>query len=59
MESENQLKESLIVCDREKEALEMKCSVLESEKTEQSQTVKYEKDCLITMFWFMVFIICL
>lgn len=59
MESENQLKESLIVCDREKEALEMKCSVLESEKTGQSQTVKYEKDCLITMFWFMVFIICL
>lgn len=42
MESESQLKESLIACDRQKEALEMKYTVLEREKTEQSQTVRYE-----------------
>lgn len=41
MESESQLKENLIACDREKEALEMKYSVSEREKTEQSQTVRY------------------
>lgn len=44
MESESKLKESLIECDRQKEELEMKFSVLESEKAEQSQTIRY---CLL------------
>lgn len=40
MESESKLKESLIECDREKEELEMKCTVLERGKVEQSQTIR-------------------
>lgn len=41
LESDNKLKESLIECDREKEELEMKCTVLEREQAEQNQTVRY------------------
>lgn len=44
MESESKLRESLMECDRQKEELEMKLSVLESEKAEQSRTVRY---CLL------------
>lgn len=40
MESESKLKENLIECDREKEELEMKCTVLQREKAEQSQTIR-------------------
>lgn len=40
-ENEKNLKESLIESDREKEELEMKVSVLEREKAEQNQTVRY------------------
>ncbi|XP_058484472.1 coiled-coil domain-containing protein 18 isoform X2 [Solea solea] len=39
MESESNLKESLIECDREKEEVERKCTLLQSEKAEQSQTI--------------------
>lgn len=42
MENEEKLKESLIECDREKEDLERRCTVLEREKAEQSQTVGYD-----------------
>lgn len=42
MENEDKLKESLIECDREKEDLERRCTVLEREKAEQSQTVGYD-----------------
>lgn len=45
MENEDKLKESLIECDREKEDLERRCTLLEREKAEQSQTVGY--DCLL------------
>lgn len=41
MESESKLKESLVDCDREKEALQMKCTELERGKVEQSQTIRY------------------
>lgn len=41
MESECKLKESLIECDREKEELETKCTVLERGKVEQSHTIRY------------------
>jgi len=41
IENENKLKESLIECDREKEELEIKFSVLEREKAELLQTVRY------------------
>lgn len=41
IESESKLKESLIECDREKEELEMKCTLLEREKAQQSQTIRY------------------
>lgn len=41
MENESKLKESLIVCDREKEELEMKCTLMEREKVEQSQITRY------------------
>ncbi|KAA8587730.1 hypothetical protein FQN60_016592 [Etheostoma spectabile] len=44
MESESKLKESLIECDREKEELEMKCTVLERGKVEQSQTISQLKE---------------
>ncbi|XP_034411805.1 coiled-coil domain-containing protein 18 isoform X2 [Cyclopterus lumpus] len=44
MESESQLKESLVECDREKEELEMKCTVLEKGKVEQSQTISQLKE---------------
>uniref|UniRef100_A0A4W6FE73 Coiled-coil domain containing 18 n=1 Tax=Lates calcarifer TaxID=8187 RepID=A0A4W6FE73_LATCA len=44
MESESKLKESLIECDREKEELELRCSVLQREKTEQSQTISQLKE---------------
>lgn len=40
MESESKLKESLIECDREKEELEMKCTLLERENVEQIQTIR-------------------
>lgn len=55
MESESKLKESLIECDREKEELELKCTVLEREKVEQSQTVRYAREtvsfhCFCTWF---------
>lgn len=52
MESESKLKESLIECDREKENLEMKCSVLQREKAEQSQTIRYtcENESFIYLF---------
>ncbi|KAF3858777.1 hypothetical protein F7725_011978 [Dissostichus mawsoni] len=46
MESESKLKESLIECDREKEQLEVKCSLLERGKVEQSQTIWY-----VTLFY--------
>ncbi len=46
MENESKLKESLIECDREKEELEMKCTVLEREKVEQSQTTRYTSEIL-------------
>lgn len=39
MENEGKLKESLIACDREKEELEIKCTVLDREKEEQSQII--------------------
>lgn len=39
MENEGKLKESLIACDREKEELEIKCTVLDREKDEQSQII--------------------
>ncbi|XP_037537935.1 coiled-coil domain-containing protein 18 [Nematolebias whitei] len=39
MESESKLKQSLAECDRQKEELEMKFSVLEREKAEHFQTV--------------------
>lgn len=41
MENENTLKASLFKCDREKEELEVKCTLLEKEKAEQSQTIRY------------------
>ncbi|XP_069568595.1 coiled-coil domain-containing protein 18 isoform X1 [Brachyistius frenatus] len=44
MENETKLKESLIECDREKEELEMKFTVLGREKTEQSQTISQLKE---------------
>ncbi|GLD51194.1 coiled-coil domain-containing protein 18 isoform X1, partial [Lates japonicus] len=44
MESESKLKESLIECDREKEELELRCSVLQREKTEHSQTISQLKE---------------
>uniref|UniRef100_A0A665UH12 Coiled-coil domain containing 18 n=1 Tax=Echeneis naucrates TaxID=173247 RepID=A0A665UH12_ECHNA len=44
MESEKKLKESLIECDRGKEELEMKCTVFQREKTEQSQTISQLKE---------------
>lgn len=40
MESETNLKESLIQCDQEKEELEMRCTLLGREKAEQSQTIR-------------------
>lgn len=43
MASESQLKESLVECDREKEEFEMKCTVMEKGKVEQSQTIRYVK----------------
>lgn len=42
MENEGKLKESLIVCDREKEEFERKFNILEREKAEQSQTIRYD-----------------
>lgn len=42
MENESNLKESLTVCEREKKEFVMKCTVLEGEKEEQSQTVWYD-----------------
>ncbi|CAL8346074.1 unnamed protein product [Merluccius merluccius] len=39
LESESRVKESLVVCDGEKEDLQMKCSVLEKEKAEQNQVI--------------------
>lgn len=39
MENEGKLKESLIECEREKEELEKRCTVLDREKEEQSQTI--------------------
>nr|XP_020471831.1 coiled-coil domain-containing protein 18 isoform X2 [Monopterus albus] len=54
LESESKLKDSLIECDREKEELEMKCTVLNREKAEQSQTISQLREevrqakCLIT-----------
>lgn len=47
MENENKLKLSLIECDREKEELEMKGTVLEREKAEQSQTIRYTEDLIL------------
>ncbi|XP_053185559.1 coiled-coil domain-containing protein 18 [Scomber japonicus] len=44
MESESKLKESLIECDREKEELEMKCTLLERENVEQIQTISELKE---------------
>ncbi|XP_075954725.1 coiled-coil domain-containing protein 18 isoform X1 [Anarhichas minor] len=44
MESESKLKESLVECDREKEEFEMKCTVLEKRKVEQSQTISQLKE---------------
>ncbi|CAJ1071872.1 coiled-coil domain-containing protein 18 [Xyrichtys novacula] len=44
MESECKLKESLIECDREKEELEMKCTVFGREKLEQNQTISRLKE---------------
>ncbi|CDQ69917.1 unnamed protein product [Oncorhynchus mykiss] len=41
MESESKLKESLIVCDREREELESKCTVLERAREEQGQTIRW------------------
>ena len=40
LESESRVKGSLVVCDREKLDLEVKCSVLEKERAEQSQTIR-------------------
>ncbi|XP_028974833.2 coiled-coil domain-containing protein 18 isoform X1 [Esox lucius] len=39
MESESNLKESLIVCDREREELESRCCNLERERAEQGQNI--------------------
>lgn len=39
MANEDKLKESLTECDREKEKLEIRCTVLDREKEEQSQTI--------------------
>uniref|UniRef100_A0A8D3A116 Coiled-coil domain containing 18 n=1 Tax=Scophthalmus maximus TaxID=52904 RepID=A0A8D3A116_SCOMX len=39
MESESKLKESLSECDREKEEVGMKCTTLQRENAEQSQTI--------------------
>ncbi|XP_062284878.1 coiled-coil domain-containing protein 18 isoform X1 [Scomber scombrus] len=44
MESESKLKESLIECDREKEELEMKCTLLERENVEHIQTISKLKE---------------
>lgn len=59
MESESKLKLSLIECDREKEELEMKGTVLEREKAEQSQTIRYtcDTDCLISILVYIVFLV--
>lgn len=43
-ENESKLKSDLIECDREKEELEIKVTVLEREKAEQSQTIRYVED---------------
>lgn len=40
MESESKLKESLSECDREKEEVGMKCTTLQRENAEQSQTIR-------------------
>lgn len=39
MENEGKLKESLTECDRDKEELEIQCTVLDREKEEQSQII--------------------
>ncbi|TNN69827.1 Cytoskeletal protein Sojo [Liparis tanakae] len=44
MASESQLKDCLVECDREKEEFEMKCSVMEKGKVEQSQTISQLKE---------------
>ena len=41
LESESRVKESLVVCDREKEELEVKCSALVKERAEQNQMIRY------------------
>lgn len=53
MESESKLKESLIECDREKEEFELKCTVLEREKVEQSQMIRYVREIISYNVWKM------
>jgi len=45
LESESRVTESLELCDREKEALEVKCSIVEREKAEQNQMITYATSC--------------
>ena len=40
LESENRVKESLVVCGREKEAVGVKCSVLERERAEHNHMIR-------------------
>lgn len=42
MENEGKLKDSLTECDRKKEELHIRCTVLDKEKEEQSQTIRCE-----------------
>lgn len=49
MENESKLKSSLIECDREKEELEVKVTVLERDKAEQSQTIRYIEEEIILL----------
>lgn len=49
MENENKLKSGFIECDREKEELGMKVTLLEREKAEQSQTIRYIEEEIILL----------
>lgn len=53
MENEGKLKESLTERDREKEELEKRCTLLDREKEEQSQTIWC--DWLLLLFWTYAF----
>lgn len=54
MESESKLKESLAECDRQKDDLQMKFSVLEREKAEHFHSVRY---CLFIHQVYNVYIV--